>query len=81
MAALVHIAGPVVAARQECSRCGFELEDHQGAMVPEDQAASGLPFWEEGSGVIVDGNAAFVTDPGTYPPCKPVDDGQPVSAP
>ena len=75
MAALVHVAGPVVAARQECSRCGHVLQDYSGhevMVVAGDDR--GLVFWAPGASVIVDGSAAFLVagaDDG-HLNCKPV---------
>jgi hypothetical protein len=75
VAALVHQAGPVVAAQQRCTRCGYMLEDYAGQRVMVIEGSGpGLPFWPEGASVIVDGNAAAVVtgDDDGHLHCKPV---------
>lgn len=80
---VVHIAGePVLGGlRQECSRCGYVLEDWTGrqvmAVVEPGQAAPVLPLWPVGAWVGVSGNAAFVIaserlDRATDRECRPV---------
>ncbi|MEU4578982.1 hypothetical protein [Nonomuraea sp. NPDC023979] len=51
---------------QECSRCGYVLQDYTGShpMVPEDDAGMGIPFWSVGRPVAVQGTATWVMPDG-----------------
>lgn len=61
---VVHLAGPVLGARQECARCGTVLEEYTGgeqfetAKVPDPtDVTSAYAFWPAGGGVLAHGNA------------------------
>lgn len=60
----VHIAGPVVGARQECSRCGYVLDDWTGqevaVMVEPGQPTPTLSFWPVGEQIAVADCATWV---------------------
>jgi len=70
--AILHEAGPVVAARQCCARCGTILVDYTGKMpmIPIGQDP-GLTFWAPGP-VAVDGGASWTDNSGSVPACRPV---------
>lgn len=62
MNATIHLAGPVQMGGlyQECSRCGFVLQDYTGGqpMVPEGMDTS-IPVWPVGRRISVAGNATW----------------------
>lgn len=66
---VVHVAGPVLGARQECTRCGAVLSQYVGseAFRVEDVPDPGDPssaytFWPVGRGVLAYGNAKMAVD-------------------
>lgn len=64
---IVHSAGPMVAARQACTRCGHVLMDYSGqevavALQPGETEPAPLGFWQEGAQVAVRGGMSFVVE-------------------
>ncbi len=59
---VIHVAGPVLGARQECSRCGEVLQEYRGTeafrlddMPDPGDASSAYTFWPAGAEVMVCG--------------------------
>ncbi|MEV0616147.1 hypothetical protein AB0I81_22730 [Nonomuraea sp. NPDC050404] len=59
----VHVAGPpqMGGLYQECSRCGYVLQNFTGGMimVPEGQDTE-IPTFPEGRRIVISGKAAWV---------------------
>lgn len=64
---IVHVAGPMVGARQACIRCGLPLIDYTGqevmvAVEPGETEPPTLATWQEGAQVAVLGGCSFVIE-------------------
>ena len=66
---VVHLAGPVLGARQECARCGAVLSQYTGAeafqladLPDPGDATTAYTFWPVGRGVLAYGNAKMAVD-------------------
>ncbi|HEY9408909.1 MAG TPA: hypothetical protein VIP77_04950 [Jiangellaceae bacterium] len=64
---IVHLAGPMVGARQACTRCGHALIDYTGqeiavALQPGETEPAPLGAWAEGAQVATLGGASFVIE-------------------
>jgi len=64
---IVHLAGPMVGARQACTRCGHVLIDYSGqevavALQPGETSPAPLGSWAEGAQVAVLGGMSFVIE-------------------
>lgn len=58
---LEHVAGPYIAGRQDCARCGARLLDNRESIGADGRPAG---HWQEGTRVIRHGCYAWAADPG-----------------